>query len=570
MAMLRKHFFNDTINSGFLSLGGRLCRIFCGMPERIGQVRILSEPLCLPIFFLNSEAPAQRSGIKAGVLIFFRRILHLNNLPIITTISHMWEGDIKSSGNFMLQALLALALVISFLPMFVKKVAGKNLARENAAVVSQIMSAFDAARAFVYEEFDNLPDGIKTFDGDEFVQKLEPYGLPLGFVPFTPIGQSISLVISKNGKNIFSVLDIAGGKLSELRRAEILARIGFWGVVIDENGTARGATGGWETAKLPNGMILNSHSILMRVPEDDEFSELVARNAKDPSKNIFHADLKMDGNNITVIRNISANTGKIKNIAATDFILSGIEADKKNKNDIGVIRADKVWFSSSDGNPLTIVRSDLKTGRFSAASIANYGDLPALTAATMTMRDFNMTAGRTGFTGPPAWDINTTASFTNITLSVEKLSVSSFLDTSRGQDVFLNADDPSQLEYQSGSGVRADVMKTDNIILRDQISSDLLAGGTGAALIEIRTGGTSVLPDVLLSEINNDSLMIPQSATDNSGKTEPCRNIIARIGGKYDASSLANSIICRFVMYNRIEHRIEIKKCLLNGGTNCI
>jgi hypothetical protein len=468
----------------------------------------------------------------------------------------------------MLQALLALALVIAFLPMFARKIHDKNTNRENVAAVQQISFAFDAARAFIYEEFDNFPDGVKVFSGDEFVEKLEPFGLPLGFQTTTPLGQSISLIVSKEGRNIFSALAMHGGKIGDLRRAEILARIGFWGIAIDEDGGLVGATGGWKTDYVPNNLILNPDDILVRVPEDEEFSELVARNSKNPDKNVFHTDLLMDGNSISAALALSANIGRAKNVTANDFVLSGIEADKKNKNEIGGIRAGSVRFSAIDGNPLTITRSDLTTGLFSAASIANYGDLPSLTTKNLSIRDFNMTAGRTSFAGPRQWDVKTNAYFTNITLSVERLSITSSLDTSRGQDVFLDETGES-LEYTSGSGVRAGTIKTDNIILRDQISSALLAGGTGAALLEIRPNGTSVMPDVLIAGINNDQMKIPLSANDNFGKLEPCKNIIARFGGKYNSASLSDYLICQFVMLNRIEHRIEIKKCLLNGGTNC-
>jgi hypothetical protein len=468
----------------------------------------------------------------------------------------------------MLQALLALAFVIAVFPMFVKKAGMRNMGRENAALVHQVASAFDAARAFVQEEFDNFPNGIKIYSGDDFVQTLEPYGLPLGFIPRTVLGQDISLTVTKNGRDILSALVLTGGKIGALRRAEIMARIGFWGMIIDDDGALRGASGGWIINKIPNNAEFNSSDMLILVPEDDDFSELVARKAKNPDKNIFHTNLKMGGHNLSAVSAFSANSGKIKNVSAGDFLLSGIETDRKNKNEIGTLHAGKVWFSAASGNPLTITRSDLMTGVFSAASVANYGDLPNLTAGTVTVRDFNMAAGKTGFTGPTTWEINTAANLTNITLSVERLSLSSFLDTSRGQDVFLNSEG-TDVEYTAGSGVRAGLVKTDNIIFRDQISSELLNGGTGDAILEIRPAGTSVLPDILLTGINNDSLKIPITAADNSGKTETCKTVIARLGGKYNAASLADNIVCQFVLYNRIEQRIEIKKCLMNGGTKC-
>jgi hypothetical protein len=468
----------------------------------------------------------------------------------------------------MLQALLALALVVAFLPMFVKKVADKNAGRENVAVVHQIEAAFEAARAFVYEESDGFPNGVRVFSGDVFVQTLEPYGLPLGFVPRTALGQSVSLLVSRDEKNLLAALVVSGGKLDRLRRAEIVARVGFWGMEANDDGSLAGATGGWSMSAVPNDVAFDPDDILVLVPEDEEFSELVARSARNPDKNVFHTDINMDGNAVASVASLSAESGKIKNVAASEFLLSGIEPDRKSKNEIGSVRAGRVWFSAPGGNPLTIVRSDLRTGLFSATSVANYGDAPNLTAAAVSARDFVMAAGKTGFTGPAEWTVNTAADFTNITLGVERLTLSSFLDTSRGQDIFLN-DDGSSLEYTAGSGIRARTLKTDNIIFRDQISSELLGGGTGDALLEIRPAGTTSLPDALIAGINNDQLKIPVSAEDNSGKLETCRAVITRLGGKYNSASLADNIVCRFVLYNRIERRIEIKKCLLDGGTNC-
>ncbi|MDR1826152.1 MAG: hypothetical protein LBQ49_00485, partial [Rickettsiales bacterium] len=263
----------------------------------------------------------------------------------------------------MLQALLALSLVIAFLPAFVKKISAKNINRENIALVAQVAAAFDAGRAFVSEEFDNFPNGIKVFSGGEFVEKLEPFGLPLGFVPVSPIGQKISLIVSKDGKNLLAVIALSGGKINDMRRAEILSRIGFWGAVLD-NGL-KGATGGWEMVLLPNNVGFNPDDILVRVPEDGEFSELVIRSAKDPAKNAFHTDLDMDGNSIVGARGLDAGLGNISAVSAANFRLSGIEGDRKSKNEVAKLSSNKVWFQSGDGNPLTIQRADLKTGIFS-------------------------------------------------------------------------------------------------------------------------------------------------------------------------------------------------------------
>jgi len=469
----------------------------------------------------------------------------------------------------MLQALLALAFVIAFLPVFVKKLEERNASRENAAIASQIAFAENAARAFVFDNVGNFPDGVKVFEDEAFVRSLEPYGLPLGFVPRGIRGGKISLIISKLKDDFFAAIALNPGKISAARRAEILARIGFWGFEVKDDGTIAGATGGWSAAALPNDIILNPNDIMVRVPEDAEFSELVLRRAKDSKKNSFHTNLDMGGNNIVAVRAIAAAKGEIKSVSSSDFLLTGAETDRKNRNEIGGIRADKAWFSASDGNPLTIVRGDLKTGTFSSASIANYGDAPNMTAKEATVKDFHMTGGHSGFNGPAHWEIGATARLTNIILSVDRISLSSYLDTSRGQNAYLSADGSGGLEYAAGSGVKANVIKTDNIVMRDQISAELVVGGTGRALLEIRPGGTTSLPDALLAGIDNDLLRIPLNPGGNDGRLESCRSIIANAGGRYNAASLASNLACQFVMYNRIERRIDIKKCLMAGGAKC-
>ena len=469
----------------------------------------------------------------------------------------------------MLQALLALALVVAFLPMFAKKIEERNIGRENAAIASQMSRAAFAARAFVSDKMDDFPDGVEMFEENDFSRELEPYGLSLGFVPRVGSGGAISLVISKSKDDFFAALVASGARLSDARRMEILARIGFWGIVMDENGTLRGATGGWFADALPNNLFLDPNDIMVRIPEDEEFSELVRRRAKAPEKNIFHTDLDMGGNDVGAVRTLEAETGKFKSVRTIGFSLSGTEPDRKNKNEIGLVRADKVRFSASIGNPLTIVRSDLKTGTFSAAEIANFGEAPALTAKEARGKSFAMTAGRAGFYGPARWEIKGTANFTNVTLNIDKLGLSSFLDTSRGQNAYVDQNSPSELEYSSLSGVRANIIKTDNIVMRDQISAELNVGGRGRAMIEIRPGGASSLPDVLLVGIDNDLLSIPLSAAGNDGRLESCRSVISGADGRYNAASLADAIACRFVMYNRIEQRIDIKKCLMDGGEKC-
>ena len=474
----------------------------------------------------------------------------------------------KESGNFLLQALFALAIVIVFLPVMVRKIETRNFMRENIAIAGQITLMFSPTRSYIYDTIDNFPDGVRVFTGDELVRILEPHGLPLGFIPITPRGGRLSLVISKEGPNVLAVVSASGVDVTGIRKAEILARIGFW-AAIQEYGILQGATGGWFLEHTPNNVMFNPNDILMRVPDEDEFSELVHRRTRNPERNAFHTSLGMEDNNISGVRGLTAATGRIRQVTAREFMLSGADIDRRTRNEIGNIRTDRLSFSSSDNNPLTITRGDLRVRQLTAGSVGAFGAPPNLAVVGLEGGDFSMAAGRTTFAGPSRWDIRTSANFINITLNVERLTLSSFLDASRGQDVFLD-DFDGVPQAPSGVGIRTAIIRTNSIVLRDQISSDLLSGGQGLAILEIRPSDVSRLPDVLLATINNDSLRIPISPEDNEGRMETCRAIISRTNMRYHNNSLANNIICQFVMYNRIERRLDILQCLQDGRDRCL
>ena len=460
-----------------------------------------------------------------------------------------------------------MAVVIAILPLMVNKMDERNQTRENIAIAGQLMLAFAPARAFIQRNHETIPNGVRVFSGNDFVGTLESYGLPLGFMPVTPRGGRMSLIISRDGADILAVIAVSGVRLSRVRQAEVLARIGFWGI-IHEDGILNGATGGWFLTETPNNVMFNPGDILMRVPDEDEFSELVARRARNPENNAFHTSLDMDNHNISNIGGLSVRTGRIAHIVARDFMLSGVNIDRRLRHEIDEVRTNRAVFSSHSGNPLVIQRADLTTTSLTAGSIGNHGIWPNLEVAGITARDFNMVQGRTSFVGPASWDVSGRATFTNITLNIDRLTVNSFLDASRGQDVFFDPDS-GDINAPSSTGIRAGIIKTNNIVLRDQISADLMAGGTGHPIIEIRPSGVSVLPDVLIGTVNNDALRIPFLAEDESGRLETCRTIIGRTNIRYNNNSMAANIICQFAMYNRIERRLQVLQCLREGGSNC-
>ena len=125
------------------------------------------------------------------------------------------------------------------------------------------------------------------------------------------------------------------------------------------------------------------------------------------------------------------------------------------------------------------------------------------------------------------------------------------------------------MEYSSKSGIETGVLYTSNITLRDQTSNALNDGQSGAVILDIRPAGTTMLPDALVSDINNDAFEIIASPNLDDGNLEKCKDIIEKFDGVYNKQSLTQYIICQYVFWQRLEKRIDIKQCLIAGRSDC-
>lgn len=444
-------------------------------------------------------------------------------------------------GNFLLQALLALALIVAFMPFFTQRILTREQDAKMFAVTTQVETAQTAARIYLRENLKNINYNTTKLYGDNFADTLEPYGLPLGFIPRTVFNQSISLVINKTADEILAYLELSGGNLTELQRAELVRRIGFYASMKDTN-------------------------IYVIVPLDEVFSDIVRRRETNVEDNGFLVDLEMGGFGIENGGAFFARNGEFEILQLGTLSLFGIENGRKVRSNIDSLIAGRTVFQSNHGETaLTITRGVLDVSSLNAKTISRYGDTGNLTAGNASIFDFSMTAGRSGFTGPSKWDVRGNVVTDNINFTVERLEVSSYINASRGQDVFISDD----LEYNTKSGMEVGTIRAANITLRDQTSDALANGESGAVVLDIRPAGTSVLPDVLVDTINNDTLTIIAKPGDDDGKTVDCRSIISGLNGRYNAKSLSQQIICQYVFWQRLEKRIDIKKCLLDGKSDC-
>lgn len=446
------------------------------------------------------------------------------------------------SGNFLLQALLALTCIFAFMPFVATRLATRDTAAQMYASTRQIDIAHTAARIFVRENANALAYNQTVFSGNNFVDTLEPYGLPLGFIPRTAMGQDISLVVDKDATNISAYLKMTGGDMSGVQLAEMARRIGFY-------------------ASVDNG------DLIVGIALDDAYSDVVRRNDIDLDSGAFLADLNMGGYSLENIGGIIMRRGEFETGEFTTLSLVGAENGRKVKNAIKVINTDKSVFQSADGtSALSLTRGSLSVASVDARTVAAFGDTGNFTARSAATYDFAMTAGRTSFTGPNEWNVHGNVVSDKINFSVERLEISSFLNASRGQDVYINTD---TLEYSANSGIQVGSIATSNITMRDQTSDALSQGQTGAVILDIRPAGTSILPDILVNGIDNAAFAIIASPSRDSADTIDCRSVISSTDSSYNAKSLAQYVVCQYMYWVRLEQRIDIKQCLLDGKSDC-
>lgn len=446
------------------------------------------------------------------------------------------------SGNFLLQALLALTCIFAFMPFVATRLATRDTAAQMYASTRQIDIAHTAARIFVRENANALAYNQTVFSGNNFVDTLEPYGLPLGFVPRTAMGQDISLVVDKDATNVSAYLKMTGGDMSGVQLAEMARRIGFY-------------------ASVDNG------DLIVGIALDDAYSDVVRRNDIDLDSGAFLADLNMGGYSLENIGGIIMRRGEFETGEFTTLSLVGTENGRKVKNAIKTINTDKSVFQSADGtSALSLTRGSLSVASVDARTVAAFGDTGNFTARSAATYDFAMTAGRTSFTGPNEWNVHGNVVSDKINFSVERLEISSFLNASRGQDVYINTD---TLEYSANSGIQVGSIATSNITMRDQTSDALSQGQTGAVILDIRPAGTSILPDILVNNIDNAAFAIIASPSRDSADTIDCRSVISSTDSSYNAKSLAQYVVCQYMYWVRLEQRIDIKQCLLDGKSDC-
>ncbi len=450
-------------------------------------------------------------------------------------------------GNFLLQALLALTLVFAFMPFFTRRLASRDIGAQMYATTHQLETVKNAARLYVLENSDALPYDTTVVSGNNLSDLLEPYGLPLGFIARTPLGQDISVVIIKNETDVYALVRVAGGELTKMQRAELARRIGFYA--------------SYNPAS-------DSDVIEIGIPLAENYSDIVRRNERNSDVAEFLTDLDMGGFNFVNTENIFARRANFDTGIFDKLSVFGTEAGRNVRNKILQINADKTIFQNESGkSSLSVVRGTLNTNDVFAKTVSKFGDTGNMLAVDASVDALNMSEGRTGFYGPEKWDVRGNVITSRISFSTERLDVSSFINLTRGQDVYIDEDD---LSYNTSSGIDTAYLYSSNVTLRDQTSGGLQRGASGAAILDVRPAGTSMLPDVLIDGVDNNAFSILAYPTQDSSDTVTCKTIIESYGNTYNQKSLAQYIVCQYVFWQRLESRINAAICIKEGKSGCI
>lgn len=446
-------------------------------------------------------------------------------------------------GNLLLQALLALTLVFAFIPFLATRLSARDRDARMYTTTRQVENASTAARIFVRENARNLPYETTVVSGNAFSDLLEPYGLPLGFVPRTALGQNIVLYITRDRDGVSAYLELDGGDLTGLQRAELTRRIGFYAAA-------------------------DGDVVRVGVPLESMYSDVVRRNDPDVENSEFFTDLDMGAFVFDNAGRVNARRGDFETAQFNTLSILGTENGRKIRNKIKSMSVTKGVFQSRTGESvLSLTRGTLRAGSLSGKTVARFGDTGNMTSNVASLYEFSMTAGRTGFSGPSEWNVRGNVVSDKINFNVERLDVDSYVNVTRGQDVYIN---PDELEYSTRSGIEVGTIAASNITMRDQTSDSLNSGGSGAVILDIRPAETSVLPDVWLDNLDNGAFKIIADPASNDGKTADCRSIVSQYGATYNQRSLAQYIICQYVYWQRLEKRIDIKQCLMAGKSGCI
>lgn len=473
----------------------------------------------------------------------------------------------KQSGNFLLQALLALTLVFAFMPFFANKLSSRDMQARLYSVSGQVETLYTAARIYLRENRDSLEIGEHDYAGENMAF-LEEYGLPMGFVPKTIFGQEMSLYINKRSTNdIEAHISLSAGEgLRRVDQVELTRMIGFYATA-NTDGT-----------------------IKIDVPIDEIYSDIVLRNERDETVG-FMVDLDMDGNSIDGINFLGAVNGNFSTATFSSLFVTGAEDEncrlrradwqktiRDNTIPQLVVKGTSTFQTPTvcNANALSLTQSDgvINVGHdVSAFKIMEGSTAPNFEGPSANVDLFSSNS----FEGPSRWDIDKSLNGTEVIIDA-----ATEVKTASGNGIIYGAKHSGvyELNKSKASGITTDELYADVVVFHNEPAVDAetsVRTNINAEKQEVRIelAGTSVLPDLFINDegvrISSDDIHIitnPQNfdaVSYNEYVDTPCGNILGR--GDYYAGSLSVNIVCQYLFWDRMDRLINYKRCKKDG--NC-
>ncbi len=424
-------------------------------------------------------------------------------------------------GNFLLQTLLALSLITAFMPFFTNKIISRDKTIKIVALVNQIDSIELASRRYIKENINNFEFKTYLLSGNDFIDIMESYGMPLGFIPKTNFNQDISLLIKKDD-DISAYLKLSGGNLNNLEKSQLKNSISN------------------QYKEKENG------DIYITIPIDEEYSDIV--NKVEKNNSFFMSDLNMGEFSIENIKNII--TENIETSSLESNLIKILNIDKNSL--LNKIQTNIAIFKNKNGkSPLNIIQGTLNIDNLNTVSISKYGDSGNLTARNISAFELSMEPEKTSFSIPLNTYIRGNLISNNINYKINKLIIKSSLSV-------INK--PTFEDYKNIDkkyGIDAEIISTSNITLRKQTSSYLKNNSNAEILFDIRPASVSFMKDINIATINNDFKVIQNNG--NIYSTEHCSSVIKKLNINYNNNSLSQNIICQYIFWRNLEERINIK-----------
>ncbi|MBO7645193.1 MAG: hypothetical protein J6S57_02730 [Alphaproteobacteria bacterium] len=518
-------------------------------------------------------------------------------------------------GNFLLQVLLALTLVFSFMPFIAKRLASRDMAAQMYSAKQTIETIYNAARLYVYDKKDKLnypADGTALVLTDtDLIVALEPYGVPaMGFNPKTSLDQNITLKIKKEEKTVRLCEEMWGSEPCD-DESTIVVPVYNANLIVD-GGDLKEYQVAELTRMIGSFAKRDGTQINIVVPVESMYTDVVLR--KEPNNQVgFLTELRMDGCeckpddcscpeldcrcctcNIDRIGSLLADKGFFQ---TARFYTLSVNGD--NRQETKVVSAGEGgtlatnlnantfnFYTNKTNVPALNINSLLKIGDKNNSGFVDAGEIVKLYYMDATSINVANEIKMEKFSLDEDVDMHKEEGFH--TDDKEKACIwtisGNFEEVSDAKNINLRGDvftignslygsstpELNKIEASKENGMHADKIFADEIMVKEASLSELKRyPDSGVKDVEIDLKCVSRIPDINVDRFKdkttyNTAAVIIADPTSCSKNTK-----YTTCGSSLNNNSLIGMIVCSYQFWSRLERRVNMKLCEMAGEGCC-